>query len=256
MVENFEVKNKAGKVLRGIINRPEIEYKMPCIIFCHGFMGNKLGHDFMFVKIARILESMGVVSVRFDFAGSGESDGDFLDLTISGEIEDCSSVIDYVNSVYYVDKNKINILGFSMGGAVAAVIACNYSNLIKNTVLISPAFNMYDVFINEVRGSKLEKFLHTGYIEFENNRLYKSAVEDAFNYNFFDYLKGIMGKVLIVQGTEDQSVPPLYSKRIKEMLEDKAFLKFVSGADHCYSSVAYFKQLADNIVDFTKKYII
>lgn len=256
MVENFEVKNKAGETLRGIINKPEAEGKMPCMIFCHGFMGNKLGHDFMFVKISRILESIGIISIRFDFAGSGESDGDFLNLTISGEIEDCSAILNYVNSIDYVDKGNINILGFSMGGAVAAVIACNYSNLIKNTILISPAFNMYDIFISKVKGSRLEKFLHTGYIEFETNQIYRSAVEDAFNYNFFDYLKEISGRVLIVHGTEDESVPPLYSEQIKKMLAEKAFLKFVSGADHCYSSVAYFRQLTDSIIDFTKKCIV
>jgi hypothetical protein len=258
VVENFEVKNKDGNILRGIINKPTTGDKFPCVVFCHGFMGNKLGHNFMLVKIARILEKIGVVSVRFDFAGSGESDGNFANLTVSGEIEDCDSVLNYVNSIDYIDKSNMNILGFSMGGAVAVAVAHNHLHVIRNLILISPAFNMCDIFINEVRGSKLEKFLHTGYIEFENNRLYKSAVEDAFNYNFFDYLKEmgkIDGKVLIVHGTEDESVPPLYSERIKKILADTAFLKFVPGADHCYSSLAYFKQAADSIVDFTKKYI-
>ena len=164
MVENFEVKNKDGNILRGIINKPTTGDKFPCVVFCHGFMGNKLGHNFMLVKIARILEKIGVVSVRFDFAGSGESDGNFANLTVSGEIEDCDSVLNYVNSIDYIDKSNMNILGFSMGGAVAVAVAHNHLHVIRNLILISPAFNMYDIFINEVRGSKLEKFLHTGYI--------------------------------------------------------------------------------------------
>lgn len=255
MVENFEIKNKKNRTLRGIINRPEIESKVPCIIFCHGFMGNKVGHNFMFVKIARILEKLGVASIRFDFAGSGESDGDFKYVTISEEAEDCSVILKFSNSLDYIDKTNINILGFSMGGAIAVITASNYSGMIKNSILISPAFNMYDIFVNEIKGDRLYEFLNKGYINFENNELDKKAIEDASDYNFFNYLKNINGNVLILHGTDDESVPPLYSKKIEKLLGNKALLQFITGADHCYSSPFYYQQLVQKIVWFTKKYI-
>lgn len=256
MVENFEIKDEQNRSIRGIINRPDISGKVPCIIFCHGFMGNKLGHNFMFVKLARTLEKLNIASIRFDFMGSGESDGDFKDVTISSEVEDCKKVLKSVNSLDYIDKENINILGFSMGAAIAVVIASTYSNIIKNSILMSAGFNMYDIFISEVTGDKLYEFLEKGYINFENNILSEKAMEDAFNYRVFDYLKGMKGNTLIVHGTEDKSIYPLYAKKIHQLLGSKAKLKFIKGSDHCYSSPEYYGELVEAIVEFAKKHII
>jgi len=256
MVDNFEIKGEQNGSIRGIINRPSISGKIPCIIFCHGFMGNKLGHNFMFVKIARTLEKLNIASIRFDFRGSGESDGDFKDITISSEVEDCKRVLQFANSLDYIDKNNINILGFSMGAAIAVVIASSYSNIIKNSILMSAGFNMYDIFISEATGDRLYEFLEKGYINFENNILSEKAIEDAFNYRVFDYLKDMKGNTLIIHGTEDKSVYPLYARKIQQLLGSKAKLKFIKGADHCYSSPEYYAELVKEIVLFVKEYII
>lgn len=256
MVDNFEIKDKQNRSIRGIINRPNMQGKIPCIIFCHGFMGNKLGHNFMFVKMSRTLEKFNVASVRFDFMGSGESDGDFKDVTISGEVEDCKRVLQFASSLEYIDKDNINILGFSMGASIAAIIASSYSDIIKNCIFISAGFNMYDIFISEAIGDGLYEFLENGYINFENNILSEKAVEDAFNYRVFDCLKYIRGNTLIIHGTEDKSVYPLYAKKIYQLLGSKAKLKFIKGSDHCYSSPKYYGELINEIVEFVKEHII
>lgn len=256
MVENFEIKDEQNRSIRGIINRPGILDKIPCIIFCHGFMGNKLGHNFMFVKMARTLEKLNIASIRFDFMGSGESDGDFKDVTISSEVEDCKRVLQFVSSLDYIDKDNINILGFSMGAAIAVVIASTYPNIIKNSILMSAGFNMYDIFISEAIGDRLYEFLEKGYINFENNILSEKAIEDAFNYRVFDYLKDMQGNTLIVHGTEDKSVHPLYAKKIQQLLGSKAKLKFIKGSDHCYSSPEYYEELVKQIIKFVEGYIL
>lgn len=256
MVENFEIKDEQNRSIRGIINRPGISDKIPCIIFCHGFMGNKLGHNFMFVKMARTLEKLNIASIRFDFMGSGESDGDFKDVTISSEVEDCKRVLQFVSSLDYIDKDNINILGFSMGAAIAVVIASTYPNIIKNSILMSAGFNMYDIFISEAIGDRLYEFLEKGYINFENNILSEKAIEDAFNYRVFDYLKDMQGNTLIVHGTEDKSVHPLYAKKIQQLLGSKAKLKFIKGSDHCYSSPEYYEELVKQIIKFVEGYIL
>ncbi|MFL0196725.1 alpha/beta hydrolase family protein [Clostridium sp. WILCCON 0269] len=256
MVDNFEIRDEQSRNIRGIINRPDISGKVPCIIFCHGFMGNKLGHNFMFVKIARTLEKLNIASIRFDFMGSGESDGDFKDVTISSEVQDCEKVLQFANSLDYIDKDNINILGFSMGAAIAVIIASTYSHIIKNSILMSAGFNMYDIFISEATGDKLYEFLEKGYINFENNILSEKAIEDAFNYRVFDYLKGMRGNTLIVHGTEDKSVYPLYAKKIHELLGSKSKLKFIKGSDHCYSSPEYYEELIKAIVEFVMEHIL
>lgn len=88
--KSVEIENK-GLILRGVLHIPEdIKVKEPIVCIFHGFTGDKIGPHFIFVKLSRILARRGIASVRFDFAGSGESDGDF------------------------VDENKIGILGLSL----------------------------------------------------------------------------------------------------------------------------------------------
>src|SRR5690606_7224053 len=103
-------------MIRGTVHIPEgFTGARPCLIFCHGFTANRDEPHFMFVKIARALEKIGVVSIRFDFLGSGESDGEFCDMTINTEVEDCKAVIAYAKSLEFIDENNINLLGFSKG---------------------------------------------------------------------------------------------------------------------------------------------
>ena len=49
----------------------------------------------------------GIASVRFDMNGSGESDGRFEDMTISSEILDAKAMLNYVESLDFVDSKKL-----------------------------------------------------------------------------------------------------------------------------------------------------
>ena len=61
--------------------------------------------------------------VRFDFYGSGESEGEFSEATFTSEVEDLGSMLDYVSERPDVDHGRIGVLGLSMGGAVSIVRA-------------------------------------------------------------------------------------------------------------------------------------
>lgn len=61
-----------GKTLRGIAHLPEKE-NCPCLVLCHGLTG--CAHERPLMAIAKELEKNGVVCLRHDCIGSGESDG-------------------------------------------------------------------------------------------------------------------------------------------------------------------------------------
>ena len=68
-------KNNLEKQLVGILHLPEKEGKFPAVIICHGFKGNKTQRKF--VGLGRELAKNGIVVLRFDFYGSGDSEGNF-----------------------------------------------------------------------------------------------------------------------------------------------------------------------------------
>ncbi|WP_446898997.1 alpha/beta hydrolase family protein [Clostridium sp. LBM24168] len=256
MIENFTVKNLYGKNIRGIINKPECSEKVPCIIYCHGLSGNRMEHNFMFVKIERSLEKFNIASVRFDFTGSGESDGDFKNMTLSSEIEDCENALEFVKKLDYIDQNNINILGFSMGAVVSLVLCSKHRKEIRNAIFVSPAINLYDIFIHEIRGEKLQKFMECGLFDVDGKVIEKTVVDDIFSYNFYECAKNVCQNTLIVHGDEDKSVPPVYSIILEDIISGKTLLKFVKGSDHCYDSPEYLNSLINYIRWFAERFII
>ena len=53
----------------------------PSVVVLHGFTGNRIEGHRNFVLLARKLAARGVACLRFDFRGSGESQGDFSEMT-------------------------------------------------------------------------------------------------------------------------------------------------------------------------------
>jgi len=148
-----------GNILRGMVNKPDdIIGKVPTVIILHGFGGNKMGPHFIFVKLSRLLETIGIASVRFDFAGSGESDGEFSEMTVSGELCDARSILQYVKTLDFVDTKNIAIVGFSMGGAIASMLAAEYKKYIHSLCLWAPAGNMGEIVLKDWIGSKYPEF--------------------------------------------------------------------------------------------------
>ena len=107
--------------LKALIQKPELQQgeKCPMVIFCHGFSGTKDGP--LFELVADTLQAHGIASIRFDFNGHGESEGEFKDMTVPNEIEDAKKVVEYVRDLRYV--STIAIAGHSQGGVVAAMTA-------------------------------------------------------------------------------------------------------------------------------------
>ena len=56
------------------------------VILCHGMESSKESEKI--VALSRQLSERGILALRFDFSGSGESEGKFEDITYSGEVED------------------------------------------------------------------------------------------------------------------------------------------------------------------------
>lgn len=141
--------------LKAIIQKPEMKQgeRCPMVIFCHGFSGTKDGP--MFELIADTLQAHGIASIRFDFNGHGESEGEFKDMTVPNEIEDAKKVVEYVRDLRYV--SELAIVGHSQGGVVASMTAGQLSEELgepafKAVALMAPAAVLRD---DAIRGNTM-----------------------------------------------------------------------------------------------------
>jgi dipeptidyl aminopeptidase/acylaminoacyl peptidase len=112
--------------LVGILHLPferKTNKKFPAVIFCHGFSGNKSEAHFIFTRLARALSNSGIVCLRFDFMGSGDSYGNFEDMTLETEMKDALSAFNYLTKKPYVDIKRVGVIGLSMGAIPASYLA-------------------------------------------------------------------------------------------------------------------------------------
>ncbi|MGI6759299.1 MAG: alpha/beta hydrolase [Bacilli bacterium] len=230
-----------GKTLRGFIHEPENGWNKLVAMF-HGFTGHKNENAYMFRTLSRELEKRGVASVRFDFSGSGDSDGEFSDMTYFTELEEAVAIMKWAKTL----KEDIELigLGFSLGGAVLAQASLRVKELLKQIILISPAGSIKNSFRNlcEKKPKVGEDFVDMG------GYLMSTAVLSTIqDFDLYQNLENFDKPVFIIHGEADQAVPVEYGKRYSEIYP-KADMVIIPEAPHGYSTIEMREELYEHII--------
>lgn len=238
------------QVIRGMEHIPETD-EVPAVILLHGFTGSKLEPHRFFLKISRELEALGIASFRFDFLGSGESDGDFEDMTVLKELAEAKTIFEYVSSHPLVDKEKIFVLGFSMGGLVASLLAGDLKDDVYKLILLAPAGNMLEeAKIMEQNSTFIEA---KNAFDIGGNLIGKGFIEELKTVKVWDWAAKYQKQVLLIHGTQDQAVSYTQSLLYKEnCYKDIAEINLIDGADHTFNSYKWEKEVINAICAFVK----
>lgn len=242
-----------GLTLRGMLHVPEeVNQKIPMVCIFHGFTGNKMEPHFIFVKLSRMLEANGIASVRFDFGGSGESDGDFVNMTLSKELNDAKNILDYVKALDFVDNNRIGIVGLSMGGAVASMLAGDRKEDIGSLCLWAPAGVMKELIIQGLGEEGLNTIETIGYSDVGGLFIGLDFVHDIMTLDIYKKAALYDKRVLILHGDKDPTVPITASQKYLEIYGAKATLNIISGAGHTFNSCTWASEVLETTLEFLK----
>ncbi len=245
-----------GMTMRGMLHRPDdVEGKVPIALIFHGFTGNKMESHFIFVKLSRRLAKEGVASLRFDFLGSGESDCDFSDMTLSGEVKDAERILEFAKSLEWVDRNRIYAVGLSMGGAVASILAGQHSDDIARLCLWAPAGNMPELIISRLNELKATEDIDDDFEHYDLGGflLGRDFVEDIKTLDIYGLASPYDKEVLIIHGDEDLSVPLSASHKYMDIYGDRAKLHVIEGADHTFNKFEWEQETIGKTVEFLTK---
>ncbi|MFA5857524.1 MAG: alpha/beta fold hydrolase [Elusimicrobiota bacterium] len=255
-METFVKYKVHGQYVYGIWHYPERKKsrpsKVPAILMCHGFTGNKSEAHMLFTKFARRLAKQGVAVLRIDFRCSGDSEGDFKDMTITGEITDAVEGINFLKTLSGVDTNRIGIMGLSLGGFVTFMTANKLPEIVKYAVLWSAVAD--PKFILTRTPQVTEDIRRKGYHLRAGNALTKPFIDDIYQFPAIHTMPAYTSPVLVVHGDNDKSIPlthaGMYARHFKH--NGNLFeMKVIAGADHTYSS----PQLEDKVYGITEKWI-
>lgn len=160
------------------------------LFLCHGYGSNK---ENSYKKRAERAVEEGFNAVRFTFRGNGESDGEFIDQSLSSRIKDLKSVIEYYS------PERIFLFGMSFGGKV--VLHATEDLDVEALVFKSPV----------LYGSEMEKFHEVvkekgTYTHFADKTIDERFFEDFSKYSFEDASEEIDFPVAIFHGGADTTV--------------------------------------------------
>ncbi len=128
-----DITNDYGMRQRVIITRPKNKKgKLPAIFLLQGLSCSTIeeysGRGGNWVKqIRTIVEESGMVVMRVDKPGVGDSEGDCMGTDFLTELSGYKAAIRALKSKDYVDDDKIVVYGSSMGSALAPLLANEFS---------------------------------------------------------------------------------------------------------------------------------
>lgn len=242
--------NKEQRIY-GFLHMPDGDGPHPAVVMLHGFGGNHIEPHALFPKTARALASEGIGVLRFDFRGSGDSEGEFKDITIQDEVDDALKAISFLETQPEIDKSRLGVIGLSMGGLVASFTAAARKDL-RAVVLWSAVANLGQLFLSSGMAGQAETAVAEGILDGGGLALNLAFVQEALTFNPVEAIKSYEGPVLIVHGTADETVPCEHSNLYRSALGDRSDLRLIEGADHTYSSLAWEGAVIDATARFLK----
>ena len=230
-----------GTVLRGTFVMPDNAdgEAVPLVILSHGFNSTRNSC----AKLALGFGQSGIASLRFDFGGSGESDGKSTEMSVLTEVDDLNSIIDYAKALESIDANHIFLCGNSMGGFVTALTAIDRQEDIAAVLLNYPAFSLPD----GVRAGRLMG------VTFDVNNIPKVMrpdgfpvgrifVTDVIDMDPYANLPLCNLDVMIIHGDADDMVNISYSYKAANVYPH-AVLHVMEGGGHGFAGEQLVEQI-------------
>lgn len=220
----------------------------PAVILCHGF---HTGRREM-LSLATALRDRGYHVLTFDFRGHGASDGRW---TSCGSMEprDLEGAVRYMLSRPEVVADRVGVIGFSMGGAVAILTAARVPE-IGALVADSSFASLKEVascYFRRVTG--LPAFPFANLALWFGERLVGARVDSI---RPMDAIAAISPRpVFLIHGTEDRIVPLAEAYLLFESAGEPRELWTVAGADHVEARSIDLQGYVDRVDRFLRRYL-
>jgi len=149
----FRSKGQPAHLLEGVLHKPSDAELVPVTILCHPQPASSDMNDALIVALARALADVGILALRFNFRGVGNSQGQQTD----GRLEplDLAGAIDMALAQPHANPAKVGIIGHGFG-AHTALLYAPFDTHIRTIVAVSlPLFRVTSGFPRPFERPKL-----------------------------------------------------------------------------------------------------
>ena len=125
--------------IQGTLTAPEVGDPKTLVLMLHGFGGARNENGGMFRRTAHAFASYGIATLRFDFIGSGKSDGKWADTRFSTQARDTVRAANALTDTFDASL-PVSVLGYSQGGLIALRTAASH-DLFERVVVWAPVLD-------------------------------------------------------------------------------------------------------------------
>jgi len=206
-----------------------------CVVACHG-MGACKDSD-KYLLLARDFPEAGLALARFDFRGSGESGGLYRNATVASRMTDLEAVLDHLKGHEALD-GRFGLIGSSLGGFIALWVASRRGSAIPVVTWNAPAS------LAELASSTSDDITSPG-----------AALVAEVRGGRHVEAPGGSSHVLIVQGEDDEVVPPEHGRILFDQAQEPRELCLLPGADHRLSDPLHRLEAVKRSCDWFTRYL-
>ena len=232
----------------------------PHVVMLHGFGGNRDETGDLFKKLAQRLADAGLSSLRFDFPGCGDSEGEFGDVTVPLYRRIAISALRYAKSSPGSDPKRLALLGYSFGGAIATSCLKGDAPHARALVLWAPVGDPRVDMVVSLGAERAAEAERTGKVTVPwgkgTIRLKREFFRSLAEIDPIAAISVFDGGVYVAAGSLDRLAPyvaKLYDAAKSARLREK---RIIEGADHFFGANERRSPLAETLLAETTAFLV
>lgn len=126
--QSIVIENQDQQIF-GVLHRPLDTDNAPIVVIHHGFASSKHGSNRCYVHLAEALTKHGIAALRFDFRGSGDSEGSLEQIALGDLVSDSTAICRHLQDIEGIDPSRMGMFGASLGGTIAILSGTTQADL-------------------------------------------------------------------------------------------------------------------------------
>jgi pimeloyl-ACP methyl ester carboxylesterase len=225
----------AGCTLDVLQELPDKGDKLPTIVMVPGF-GVDLHELGLYDDVARILVKNGFNIFRFSFEGTGESEGDFVSMTIESQARQVHDIMEYVKKDRFTDITRIGLLAYGFGASVtaAALPMPEITSLLFASAISHPEESFSKRFKRQ-RSYNPEGISEMERTNKEINRIGPAFWASVARHNLVGQMAKVTQPMLFIHGSKDRLAKGYGAQQFFDAVPGEKRFHIIELAGHSFS---------------------
>ncbi len=242
MEEAFVFADRDGRQVSAVLTRPSSDSSKG-VVLCHGLFGFK--DSVTNRTLTRILTARGLATLRFDFFGHGNSEGNLHDILLTTLISQAETALEVMRGRGFP---KLGLFGASFGGLVALLVASR-THALSALGLRCPLADLPEILRQRYGRVAIELWRRVGRVPTSIGQVpfHSRFYEDCLRHDAYQASTQVTVPTVIVHGSQDELIPLPQVQRIFHSLNTQKHLEVIPWADHRFSRPADFSRMTETL---------